>query len=169
MNDDASPSPDPSGNLKTLDPRAVSAWRVSWLIVAAVSFALWVALVVGLNSASILDFVPFGLLLLLGGALVAGVVIWYVPRVTWRQWRYAIRDDEVELHSGIIERRLTLIPMSRVQFVDFRQGPVDRFFGLATIIIHTAGGSRDIPGIAVEEAEPLRNRIAALANIHDDL
>ncbi len=169
MIDETNPTPESPGNLKTLDPRAIPAWRVSWLIVVAIGFALWLALLVGLEAASVLDFVPFGALFLLGGALIAGLVVWYVPRVTWQQWRYEIREDEVELHSGIVERRLTLIPMSRVQFVDFRQGPVDRFFDLATIIIHTAGGSRDIPGIAVDEAEPLRNRIAALANIHDDL
>jgi membrane protein YdbS with pleckstrin-like domain len=56
-----------------------------------------------------------------------------------------------------------------VQHVDFRQGPVERQFGLATIVVHTAAGSREIPGLAATEAGPIRSRIAALANIHDDL
>ncbi len=138
-------------------------------ILAAVILAILIGAAVVAYSASNRDLLPW----LLGGVLlalaVAILVVVYAPKLEWRFWRYAIREDEVEIRSGIWDQTRALIPMSRIQYVDFRQDPIDRRLGLATIFIATAGGSREIPGIAAGEAEPLRNRIAALANIHDDL
>ncbi|MGD9713410.1 MAG: PH domain-containing protein [Thermomicrobiales bacterium] len=156
-------------HLRTLDPRAIAAWRVTSLFAALFGVAIWLGILVVVTRASENDFVPIGALLLAAGVGSAVTAVWLGPPFEWKHWGYGIREDEIEIHAGIYDRRRTLIPMSRVQFVDFQQGPIDRHFGLATITIHTAGGSRDIPGIAAGEAEPLRNRIAALANIHDDL
>jgi membrane protein YdbS with pleckstrin-like domain len=159
---------DEEESLKQLDPNAIPAWRIT---AAAKALVVVVVGVVGLTALSKAEVATTAVLVLL--FLVVLVVVlgaaWYLPLIEWRQWRYAIRDDEIELRSGIFTVTRTLIPMSRVQLVDFRQGLIDREFDLATITIHTAAGQREIPGIAAREAEPLRSRIAALANIHDDL
>jgi membrane protein YdbS with pleckstrin-like domain len=51
-----------------------------------------------------------------------------------------------------------------MQFVDVSAGPIDRVFGLATVQLHTAAAATDakIPGLATEEAQRLRDRLAAL-------
>jgi len=155
--------------LNTLNPRAKTAWRLQWGLLAAVVLAALTGAAVILDANIDSEILPWLLGAVLVALVLAVVVVWFAPLLEWRSWRYAIRDDEVEIRSGIWDRSRALIPMSRVQYVDFRQGPVDRWLGLATIVIATAGGAREIPGIAAGEAEPLRNRIAALANIHDDL
>ena len=156
-------------SLKTLDPRAMGVWRISWAAAGAVGLALYLGLLVVLQQTDLLtNLAALGLLAVCGIA-AAVAVVWFAPIVEWRHWRYLIDAEELDLRSGIVVQTRTLIPTSRVQHVDFRQGPLEQRFGLATIVIHTAAGSRDIPGIAAEEADPLRSRIAALANLHDDL
>ncbi len=62
---------------------------------------------------------------------------------------------------------VTVVPFSRLQFVDTRQGPLDRLFRLAELVVHTAalGTSARLPGLDVDEAERLRER---LAQVEDD-
>jgi uncharacterized protein len=51
-----------------------------------------------------------------------------------------------------------------MQFLDVTAGPIDRWFGLATVQLHTAAATTDayIPGLELPEAQRLRDRLAAL-------
>jgi membrane protein YdbS with pleckstrin-like domain len=55
-----------------------------------------------------------------------------------------------------------------MQFIDVTAGPVERFFGLASIQLHTAAAATDarIPGLENSEAERLRDRLARLGEAH---
>ena len=62
------------------------------------------------------------------------------------------------------------MPFARVQHIDLAQGPIERRYGLARLILHTAGtrgASIPLPGLAREEAEAMRDRIRA--KIREDL
>jgi membrane protein YdbS with pleckstrin-like domain len=59
--------------------------------------------------------------------------------------------------------------MARIQHVDTTTGPVERRLGLATVVLYTAAGASVIPALAQDEAAAVRERIAALANVHRDL
>jgi membrane protein YdbS with pleckstrin-like domain len=153
----------------TLDPRAIPAWRVTTGAAALIGLAIWTGFLVVLHQTGAYASIPVLGVLFLAGVALAALLAWYGPQIEWRHWRYEVRDEEIDLQSGIVTITRALIPISRVQHVDFRQGPIERRFGLATIVVHTAAGSREIPGLAATEAGPIRSRIAALANIHDDL
>lgn len=150
-----------------LDPRALTAWRISGLLsslvtlalAGAVSWLLWY-----------LD-QPWWLVALpLAVALVLGIVAtWVAPSIQWRRWRYAVTERDIELQRGVIIITRTLIPIVRVQHVDTRQGPILRRFGLAGIAIATAAGTEEIPALAMDVADDLRNRISDLAGIADDV
>ena len=62
-----------------------------------------------------------------------------------------------------------LIPMSRVQHVDTGRGPIERRFGLATVVLYTAAGPSKIPGLAGEVADRLRDHIFARVKAGEDL
>ncbi|HEX5163990.1 MAG TPA: PH domain-containing protein [Thermomicrobiales bacterium] len=150
-----------------LDPRALTAWRISGLLssllllalAAAVSWLLW-------YLEQRLWLVALPLLV----ALVAGVIAtWVAPAVQWRRWRYAVTERDIELQRGLIVVTRTLIPIVRVQHVDTRQGPILRRFDLAGIAIATAAGTEEIPALAVEVADDLRHRISDLAGLADDV
>jgi membrane protein YdbS with pleckstrin-like domain len=97
------------------------------------------------------------------------IVVWIIPTVRWRQWRYAVSERDVDLKRGIVIITRTLVPMARVQHVDTTQGPIMRHYGLATVIIATAAGAQEIPALSLDVAEALRDRIAALAGVAEDV
>jgi membrane protein YdbS with pleckstrin-like domain len=150
-----------------LDPRAVRAWRVE----GAISSLAWLLLAIGIGVLFWWLDQPFYIVALpLVPAGMAGLVhVWLVPSVRWRRWYYAVTEREVDLQHGLLVVTRTLVPMTRVQHVDTRQGPILRHYGLATVQIATAAGTQQIPALAVEVAESLRDRIAALAGVADDV
>lgn len=72
-------------------------------------------------------------------------------------------------HAGFSMRRGrawfsdTRVPHARVQHVDVKHGPLARRFGLATLVLHTAG-TRDsavsVPGLDADDAARLRDILA---------
>lgn len=75
------------------------------------------------------------------GALACAAVAVVVPR-----WRYAVHRWEasptaVYTQRGWWARERRIAPMSRVQTVDFAQGPLSRVFGLATVTVTTASAA----------------------------
>ena len=111
----------------------------------------------------------FGVLLALAVLALAGVVVGVVPELRWRRWRYEIRPDEVDLQRGIFWIGRTLVPLARIQHVDTRQGPLQRRFGLSTVIFYTAAGPNQIPELSTPVAESARDRIAELTREQDEL
>ena len=100
----------------------------------------------------------------LAAALVAaagGLAAWWLPRARYRQWRYQVASDALELRHGVVRRVHSAIPYFRVQHIDVAQGPVERAVGLARLVVHTASAGTDatIPGIAADDAEGLRRLI----------
>lgn len=150
-----------------LDPRALALWRLSGAIGAVVVLA---GVGLGLALAFRLGWprpVVIALATLLALAAISGV--WPIPDLTWRSWRYQVREADVDLQWGWWTVNRVRIPMARIQHVDTRRGPLERRFGLATLVLYTAAGANEIPALAEAAAAEARDRIAALANLADDL
>ena len=67
------------------------------------------------------------------------------------------------MKGGFFKKRRYLVPFIRVQDTDTRQGVLLNAFKLADVTVSTAANEHVIPGLAVETAEKLRNRVAELA------
>ena len=96
-------------------------------------------------------------------AVVAFVWIWWIIGRRVRSFGYAERDDDLLVVSGILVRRLIIVPYGRMQMVDLQAGPIDRWLGISTVQLHTAAATTDaaIPGLLPAEATALRDRLAA--------
>jgi membrane protein YdbS with pleckstrin-like domain len=97
--------------------------------------------------------------------ILAIVVCFYaVLHGRYRAWGYAEREDDLLVRRGVMVRKLSIVPYGRMQFIDVTAGPVDRMFKLATVQLHTAAAASDarIPGLAVAEANRLRDQLASL-------
>jgi uncharacterized protein len=94
-------------------------------------------------------------------AVVAGVTAWRLPVVAHRRWRYEVTDTTVELRHGVVLLVESSIPHFRVQHVDLRQGPIERWLGLARLEISTASSATDatIPGIDAAHADLVRRHV----------
>ncbi len=151
-----------------LDPRAKVLWRITGTLgalplLAAGAFASWASLRV-VEVPLLLGVVPF--LAALGLVVVLAAV---VPDLRWRRWRYEIREDEVDLQRGIVWVSRTLVPLARIQHVDTQSGPLQRRFGLATVVFYTAAGPNQIPELSAPVAAQVRDRIAELTREQDEL
>ncbi|MDO5726538.1 MAG: PH domain-containing protein [Bowdeniella nasicola] len=92
----------------------------------------------------------------------AGLYSW----LTWRNIRYAIGEEAVYYHHGIIFRKQRYARLDRIQAVDMVRPLLARFFGLVAIDIQTAGGSGSnvqISYVKEVRGEQLRNEILARA------
>lgn len=96
-------------------------------------------------------------------ALAVFVWVWWIIGRRVRSFGYAERDDDLLVVSGILVRRLVIVPYGRMQMVDLHAGPLDRGLGIATVQLHTAAATTDatIPGLLPAEAAALRDRLAA--------
>jgi membrane protein YdbS with pleckstrin-like domain len=151
----------PAGGFMALDPRVINLWRVSALI--GIGLLLLVLLgggvFVWMRAPRYLPWFSVGWLAL--AALFAGLLVWYPP-LYYRSWGYRIDARVLETRSGRLIQRTRLLPLSRMQHVDIHRGPLDRLFGLASLILHTAGthsANIQIPGLEAGEATRLRDRL----------
>lgn len=151
-----------------LDPRAKVVWRIS---AALNMIPLLVAGIFG--SFALLRWADVSVLLAVLPALavlaLAVFSVFVAPGVRWRRWRYEIRPDEVDLQRGVWWVSRTLVPLARIQHVDTRQGPLQRRYGLSTVVFHTAAGPNQIPELSTPIAAEARDRIAALTREQDEL
>jgi len=96
-------------------------------------------------------------------AAVLFIWAWWLIGRRVRAYGYAERDEDLLVVSGILIKRLVIVPYGRMQMVDLTAGPIDRWLGIATVQLHTAAATTDatIPGLPPEEAAILRDRLAA--------
>lgn len=96
--------------------------------------------------------------------LIALVLILRIPARRYGSRGYQISADRLRVVRGLLFRSDTVVPFGRVQHIDVNQGPLERFFGIATLTLHTAGNhnaSVSLPGLGEELAREMRESIRA--------
>ena len=89
-----------------------------------------------------------------------------------RRTRWRLDDRGFAVRRGNWWQSETHVPISRVQHLDLRRGPLQRAAGLATLVVHTAGTRMNtvaIDGLALADAERLRDRLARQLDRDDAL
>ena len=141
-----------------LNPRQIAVLRIRFAVAGLV---LLVALLVAEVSADEANPLPFGAVLGVGAVLIL-IGLWRLPRRRYDSWGYRMEEDELAVRHGLLIRALTLVPFGRVQHIDLAQGPLERAFGLATLVLNTAGtrgAAVKLPGLAQVDAEQMRDHI----------
>lgn len=150
---------DPASDLRRLDPRVVQLWRLAWL---GRTLGLAAALVVlGRFVDGPLVSALFAAVVVLGSI---GAVVW--PGADLRGWGYRVRERDLVIRRGVLTRTMSIVPHARIQHVDTRQDFVERQLGLARVVVFTAGirgAELTLPGLAADEADALRDRLAELS------
>ena len=142
--------------LTPLHPNYVKVVRLATLV-AALPFVI---------VALILEFVgelPHGAALV-PVLLAVGYLLIRVPLRRYQARGYQLGGDRLRVVRGLLFRKDTVVPFGRVQHIDVQQGPLERGYGLATLVLHTAGthnASVTLPGLAHEDAVAMREDIRA--------
>ncbi len=149
-----------------LDRRSVKLDRIAWWILSGVLglvlLAIW--LMVGLVFRGSFDSVQWGGLICIVG-IFAGM-LWcskVFPERTFAATSWQLKPNGLEIRRGIWWRHRIFIPTNRIQHTDVQQGPIERRFELATLVINTGGTHEpSIPlyGISLAKAEALRDKLS---------
>ena len=94
--------------------------------------------------------------------LLALISLSVAPQRIYRHIGYRLTDRLLQVVRGWMFHSDTIVPFVRVQHLDVTRGPVDKLFGTATLVIHTAGTHNSIvtvPGLAPEKAAEIRDVI----------
>jgi membrane protein YdbS with pleckstrin-like domain len=159
-----SPAEPPSiadGVARALDPRYVPLQKVVGAIVTAtVAPVLFIGLIVLVFGAGLPALATAGLALL--WAVITAGLAWFGhrwPAIEYRHASYLVDARGIEIRRGVVWRSVVNVPRSRVQHTDVSQGPLERRYGLGTVVIYTAGtdyAQVALPG--VDHATALRIR-----------
>ena len=132
-----------------------------WWALPVAALALLVTLLADVEPGRVAGYTAAAIL------LGAGLGAWRGQR-RWRRTSWLLDEAGFNLRRGQWWRSETRVPQSRVQHLDVRRGPLQRRFGLSTLVIHTAGtrySAVTVDGLDAEDAERLRD---ALARQDDD-
>lgn len=158
----------PDGREYHLDPRHIVVERISGWIALGVLAVLQLG---GFAVGSLMAPLPIWarLLLLAAGVAVAAGFAWLAhvwPVIAHRHATYRVDNEGIEIKRGVVWRRVISVPRNRVQHTDVSQGPLERNYGLGTLVIFTAGTEHarvHLPGLDHRVALRIRDHLLATA------
>jgi len=128
-------------------------YALSWGFLAVVALIVDRAALSETPIAGLLPFAAVGIGLLL--SLI-------FPSRIYRRLRYRLTDRLLQVLRGWLFHTDTVVPLVRVQHLDVVRGPLDKMFGTASLVVHTAGTHNSIvtvPGLAPDRAAEMRDLI----------
>lgn len=85
-----------------------------------------------------------------------------LPNRRYRRLGYVLHPKLLQVVRGWMFHIDTIVPLVRVQHIDVTRGPLDKAFGTATLVVHTAGTHNSIvtlPGLHPDKASAIRDEI----------
>lgn len=139
-----------------LDKRAILSWRLGRLIgLIIISIILFIGIIITKIfhfSPTIYMYIYIGCGLIISYKLLSLIIY---PEIEYRQWKYLITEDKVEIHKGIFFINTIIIPIIRIQHISLSQGPINRKLGLYQVTISLASGAFTIEGLTEEKANKI--------------
>jgi membrane protein YdbS with pleckstrin-like domain len=128
--------------------------------------AMWGPLLVGAIVADrlLIAASPFAWLLPAAAAVIATFAVVVAPARIYRRLGYRIDDRLLQAVRGWLIHVDTLVPFVRVQHIDVTRSLLDKSFGTASLVVHTAGTHNSmvrIDGLAPDRAMAMRDAIRA--------
>jgi membrane protein YdbS with pleckstrin-like domain len=143
-------------------------------VLLGVALAFQIPVFVGLSVLLFVVLVPMaGLPLFAAGLLFVSALLLFVF-LAWftfksaRVMRYAVRQHDVIVRSGVFWKKETVQPIRRIQHVEQHQGPVDKRYGLYELKLFSAGTGHftfRVPGLDGDSASRIRQFIL---NVQED-
>lgn len=149
--------------MKQLDPKAF------WMFFVQYIFA-WIVLMMMLTPVILIPIREGGGAIMHWGWWLGPIVLLVLfvvyAKLTYKFYKYELREDSFRKEHGVISKRYVTIPYDRIQNVDIYRGVIARLLGLSDLHIQTAGtsapvamGEGRLPGLSKEVAEQLRDEL----------
>ena len=148
--------------MNKLDPGIKTVWAIH-TILRTIFYAVVVFFIEFFflrNNLPNWDFIPGTLAV---SIFMFGFIMTFIyPWLAYKYWAFEVREKELYLKRGILNRIYTTAPYSRVQHIDVQQSFIERTMHLGRLVIYTAGtrgADVTVPGLPIEYAEELRDQL----------
>jgi membrane protein YdbS with pleckstrin-like domain len=122
------------------DPELKTLYYGYLLLFILVFFVPWYIPVLLLPS-------PLDVILVSSSVLLAFIIIAAIwIQLYYERMSYRLTQTEMEWRRGVWFRRMGIVPYNRITNIDIVQGPFQRWLGIASLKIQTAGYSAPSPG-----------------------
>jgi putative membrane protein len=94
-------------------------------------------------------------------------VVFLLGLVSWLVTRWCVDGDDLRIETGLLKRQSLRYPLAQVQAIDIVRPGLARIFKVAELRLRMGGASAGTARLAYlneREAEPLRDRLLALAH-----
>ena len=147
---------------RQLDPRFIPhqlvVGRITTAIVSLGLLAFLIGGPVAAGRARWIILVP----VLVGWVVISALLLWMSerwPAIEYRHSSYRVDEGGIEIRRGVWWRAVINVPRTRIQHTDVSQGPLERRYGLGTLVVHTAGTEHARVELAgLEHGDALRIR-----------
>jgi len=158
INPDNDASIDTGGAMSQLDPGYILVLRLSAFI-----WAVIISIPIFIGDAVLADKGYIDLFIISAPlAMILLLMIMVIPKRRYNRWGYNMGDAQIQIVRGYLFYTDTIVPYNRVQHIDVGQGPIERLFGLSSLVLHTAGTHNStviLPGLRRAVAEEMRDTI----------
>ena len=154
------PEPPPAVQRRRLHPAAIGVLALAALRDAALPIVILLFAAVAGSGLDTQALARGAIYLVLGvaAASVLGVV-------RWRSTSYAVDERGIHWQTGLLRKKSTTVPLSRIQGLDTVAGPVQRLFGVVAVNVQSAGGGAKgeivLEALGPEAVERLREAVRA--------
>jgi len=127
------------------------------LFVCVIGFAIYFQSIVDLPE-ELHDFLPY----FIWSVALLGILLTWFCHARDQVKSYTLRDLDLHYTSGLFFRKVVSQPITRIQHIELKRGPIERKIGLARLQVFSAGGEMhtfEIPGLPLEVAQQLRQFI----------
>ncbi len=138
-----------------LSPKSITVARIIFGIFSIIPVIVGIVAVI--NSGN-----WYPLLIMLVVSILFFLFGFFWSKKQYQYCRWWMSEEGLYIQKGVFWRKRVLVPQNRVQHTDVAQGPLERRFNLAKLIVHTAGtrdASVTLGGIELETANSLRDQL----------
>lgn len=144
--------------LTPIEKSYLTVMRIEWAISSAILLSIGVILSLSIKSLQ----EPMWITLVFGGWLLLTLGYSLYQTKSFVQKAYALRDKDIIYRSGWIVRRIRTCPFNRIQHSSVSSSFFERKYGLATLILYTAGtddADIQVPGLKETDASAIKEWI----------
>jgi membrane protein YdbS with pleckstrin-like domain len=111
------------------------------LVVIGTWACLYFPLYFILREERVIDYASKALFWSIVPNLVWGLPLFLSMFPVYKRYRYELLDDEIVVHSGWLVQKVRHVPYRMVTNIEVKRGLLDRWLGIGTLNVETAGNS----------------------------
>jgi len=132
--------------------------RIEWSISSAILLIICIVLIFSIQALK----QPLWMALIGSGWLLLTILYFFIQERSFSTKAYALRDKDLIYRSGWIVQKIRTCPFNRIQHSSVNTGFFERKYGLATLVLYTAGtddADLQIPGLKESDAYAMKEWI----------